>query len=101
MGYEILDYWIGCINSYETDNAFSGKGKDTLKRINEEEFGYLSAKDKLLTFDAVLLECNVFLTMEEKLTRNAENIEKKKLGLRILRPFEYWELVQPWAALFY
>lgn len=64
------------MNSYETDNAFSGKGEYTLKRINGEELGYLSAKDKRLTFDAVLFECDAFLTMEEKLTRNAENIKK-------------------------
>jgi hypothetical protein len=98
--HEMLDYWIDCIKSYETHNAFSGKGKDVLKRIKEEQFDYLSIKDKLLIFDAVLLECDAFLTMEEKLTRNAENIEKK-LGLRILRPFEYCEVLQPWAALFY
>ena len=35
--------------------------------------------------------------MDERLKRNAENIEKK-LALRILRPFEYWEILQPWAA---
>ena len=35
--------------------------------------------------------------MDERSKRNAENIEKK-LALRILRPFEYWEILQPWAA---
>jgi hypothetical protein len=98
--YEVFDYWIGCMNSYETDGPFSGKGTGILESIKEEEIGYLSAKDKLAIFDGVLLECDAFLTMDERLKGNAENIEKK-LALRILRPFEYWEILQPWAALFY
>jgi hypothetical protein len=40
------------------------------------------------------------ILQDERLKRNVENIEKK-LALRIHRPFEYWEILQPWAALFY
>jgi hypothetical protein len=63
------------MNSYETDGPFSGKGTGILESI-KEEIGYLSAKDKLLIFDAVLLVCDAFLTMDERLKRNAENIKK-------------------------
>lgn len=96
--YEMLGYWKDCMNN-EDDSLFSGRGRRILEKIKEEEFGYLGIKDKLLIFDAVLLECDAFLTMEEKLKTNAENIQRR-LVLRILRPFEYWEILQPWASLF-
>ena len=37
--------------------------------------------------------------MEKKLTKNAAHIEAQ-LGLRILRPPDYWALLRPWGALY-
>ena len=49
--------------------------------------------------DAVALECEVFLTMEKKLPRNAVQIAAA-VPLQVLRPPEYWALLRPWAALY-
>lgn len=97
--FEMLDYWEGCLASYEdNDSAFSGDGVILSAKLNENRFGYLSAKDSILIQDAILLECDVFLTMERKLPRNSVHLEKE-LGIKVLQPISYWELLKPWAAL--
>lgn len=96
--FELLDHWITFADSYENGMMFTGDGYSKFRRIDKKMFGYLSKKDKLLIYDAVNLECDTFLTMEEKLARNAKHV-KDNLDLRILRPFEYWKLLKPWAAL--
>jgi hypothetical protein len=40
-----------------------------------------------------------FMTVEKKLPKNAEHIERWT-GLRILQPKEYWDLLAPWARLY-
>lgn len=96
---EMLAYWENCLAAYEDENsAFSGKGVTLSKKLRENNFGYLSTKDASLIRDAVLLECDVFLTMERKLPKNAIHIEQE-LGIKVLQPVVYWDLVRPWAAL--
>jgi hypothetical protein len=96
---EMLDYWEGCLAAYEDRNsAFSGRGTELAAKLRKKMFGYLSIKDAKLIFDAVLLECDVFLTMEEKLPKNATHIEKE-LGIKVLQPIGCWELLRPWASL--
>jgi hypothetical protein len=56
-------------------------------------------KDKRLVRDALALECDAFLPMEKKLAKNATHIGTQ-LGLKILRPPDYWALLRPWAALY-
>lgn len=96
---EWFDHWIVTREDYSPHSAFSGKGKKIMNKINSLQFGYLSEKDKRLIFDAVTYECDAFLTMEDKLPKNSQNI-KSTLGIWILRPYEYWELLEPWAALY-
>jgi hypothetical protein len=67
-------------------------------RLDERKFGYLSAKDRLLIRDAIVLRCDTFLTVERRLPRNAAHIERE-LGIRILTPIMHWEMLRPWAAL--
>ena len=68
--------------------------------FNEPRFGNVSAKDRKLLQDAVDTRCDAFLTMEKKLPKNAEFIERET-GLRVMRPTMYWALLDPWAALYY
>jgi hypothetical protein len=49
--------------------------------------------------DAIELECDAFLTMEKKLARQAEHL-RAELEIRVLRPPDYWALLEPWAALY-
>jgi hypothetical protein len=95
---DVLDPWLITVEAYRGE-AFEGWGQELAARLDEPRFGYLSAKDKLLLQDAVALECDAFLTMEKKLARNAEHIEEQ-LGLKVLRPPDYWALLAPWAALY-
>jgi hypothetical protein len=96
---EMLDYWESCLAAYEdSSSAFSGNGVIVSAKLQENQFGYLSTKDAILIRDAVALECNVFLTMERKLPRSAVHIEQN-LGIKVLQPIGYWDLLKPWAAL--
>jgi len=96
---EMLEYWDGCLATYEASiAAFSGHGVEISSKLSQKQFGYLSTKDTRLIRDAVFLECDVFLTMERKLPRNAAHIERE-LGIKVLQPVSYWDLLKPWAAL--
>jgi len=62
-------------------------------------FGYLSSKDRVLLEDSLRLGCRAFLTMERRLPRNRLHL-RKATAVEVLRPTEFWSIVQPWAALF-
>lgn len=96
---EVIDYWENCIAAYEDiGDVFSGKGALLSAKFQGNQFGYLGAKDAILIRDAVLLECDVFLTMERKLPRNATHLEKE-LKIKVLQPIGYWDILKPWAPL--
>jgi hypothetical protein len=67
-------------------------------RLSEPKFGYLSAADRRLIRDAVILRCEAFLTVERRLPTNAAHIERE-LGIRVLTPIQHWAALRPWAAL--
>lgn len=98
---EALDYWETCLSAYRDPGAppFSGRGPRLAAQVMSAEFGYLSLKDRCLLRDALLLECDAFLTMDRRLARNALHIHRE-LTLRVLEPAGYWELLRPWAPLF-
>lgn len=93
--YDVLDHWLACLEECEPPN---GDAK-ALEAIDSGSCGYLGTGDRALLRDAVALECDSFLTMENKLPKNAGQIEKT-LGIRVLSPLEMWEILRPWAALF-
>ena len=96
--YEMLGYWEGCHAAYD-GSPFKGTGEALAIRLGDPSFGYLGEKDRLLLRDTLLLECDAFLTMDRKLARNAQHL-KREVGLLVLLPTEYWELLRPWAALY-
>lgn len=97
---EMVNYWNHQIAVYEKENdAFSGYGETTADKFyKDKRFGYLSKKDAVLLHDALLLECDVFLTMERRLPKNGSHIERE-LGIEVLQPLGYWSRLLPWAAL--
>jgi hypothetical protein len=96
--HDLISLWASVMDSYEGGNAFTGKGAEILKKLDHKRLGFLSAKDKELLLDAVMFECDTFLTMEERLSKNAKAINRF-LGIRVIRPFEHWGMLRPFAAL--
>ncbi len=92
--YDVLDHWMACLaeSPYVGDPAVAASAESPAH-------GYLGAGDRALLKDAILLGCDTFLTMENKLPKNAQHIEKT-LSIRVVSPIEMWELIRPWAALF-
>jgi hypothetical protein len=96
---EMLEYWESCLAAYEGKGAaFTGRGVELATKLTGSRFGYLSAKDARLIQDAVLFECDAFLTMERKLPKNATHL-KRELGINVIQPLGYWNLLKPWAPL--
>jgi hypothetical protein len=59
--------------------AFAGTGDASAAQADAASLGYLSVKDKHLLRDALALECDGFLTMEEKPPRT-RRISRPSLG---------------------
>jgi hypothetical protein len=96
---EVWDHWLTRIEEYQ-GRALQGHGNEFAARLDGSAFGYLSAKDKLLLRDALALECHAFLTLDRKLAKNAPHLHAS-VGIRVLTPTDHWELLGPWAALWW
>jgi hypothetical protein len=97
-GLDVLEPWLVSVEEYR-GTAFDGHGEALAAKLDGPNFGYLSTKDRHLLKDALLLECDAFLTMEHRLARNAPHLARE-VGLHLLRPPGYWQLLAPWAALY-
>ena len=93
--YDLLDHWLACLEESDEPRA----NPRALAAIDLPSFNYLGAGDRALLKDAIALECDAFLTMENKLPKAAAHIQKT-LGIRVISPVEMWEILKPWAALF-
>lgn len=95
--------WLFEIDDYSRNFLETGPSLESralAARLDEGKFGYLGAGDRNLLQDAVFLRCDSFLTMERKLPKSAAHIERE-LGIRVLTPISYWEMLRPWAALWW
>lgn len=94
--YDVLDHWHACLEASREPQPDT----TALANIDSTAMNYLGAGDRALLKDAVLLECNAFLTMENKLPRNADHV-RRMIGIRVLSPIGMCEILRQWAALFY
>jgi hypothetical protein len=94
--YDVLDHWQACLEVAGEPQV----DPIALANIDSAAMNYLGAGDRALLKDAVLLECDAFLTMENKLPRNADHV-RRMIDFRVLSPLGMWEILRPWAALFY
>ncbi len=93
--YDVLDHWLTCLNESGEPHG----NQTALYAIDSSSYGYLGQGDRMLLKDAISLDCDTFLTMENKLPKNADHIEKT-LGIRVLTPIGMREYLRPWVALF-
>ncbi len=95
--YDLKDY-CDMINEYDgTLATFHDKNQQILEQFNSK-IGFLSNDDKKLIFDAIRFQCNYFMTMDEKLMKNKNQV-KNFTGITLIRPFEFWDLVRPYIGL--
>ena len=94
--FDVLDHALICLSESGGPTQASA---ERARRLDRPEFGLLSDKDRRLIRDAVLLDCDGFLTVERRLPRNSAFLERQ-LGLKVLTPVQHWALLEPWAALF-
>ncbi|MBL8828730.1 MAG: hypothetical protein JNM18_17255 [Planctomycetaceae bacterium] len=99
--HEVLGYWQDVLRNYADNDVapFGRRGVELAQKLESPKFGYFSLKDRLLIRDAVLLECHAFVTMDNKLGKNADHIGKE-VGLKVMSPRSYWKLLEPWAAVY-
>jgi hypothetical protein len=93
---EMLGHWDLCL---QQDGPPRPNSK-ALAKIDRRSFDYLGAADRVLLKDAISVDCDTFLTMENKLPKAAKHI-KESLGIRVMSPVGMWSVLQPWAPLFY
>jgi hypothetical protein len=93
--YDVLDHWRACLEEAPSPAVDLKIAATT----DTSSYNYLGTGDRALIKDALLLGCDSFLTMENKLPKNADHI-RSTLGIRVLSPLDMWELLRPWAALF-
>jgi hypothetical protein len=94
--YDVLDHWEVCIE----ESGYDYGSPEVASLLDGKEFGYLGNGDRVLLKDAILLGCDGFLTFENRLPRNAAHLERRT-NLRVFTPTSMWEVLRPWAALFY
>jgi hypothetical protein len=90
--YDVLDTWL--IQSDGQERPMPGTFFD------DRRFGMISIKDRRLLQEAFDWHCDAFMTMERKLPTAAAFIERET-GLRVMRPTTHWDLLAPWAKLYY
>lgn len=96
--------WVVDVSHHsEVCLAENGAGSDAThaqaRKLLQPSFGYLSAKDRAMLADAVALDCDVFLTMDLKLAKNADRL-REVVGIQVLTPQGYAEQLRPWVRLF-
>jgi hypothetical protein len=92
--WDIADHSEVCLD----DDGPTAESEALATQLDGNEIGYFSVKDRRLIQQAIILRCEAFLTVERKLPENAGAIQKA-LGIRILTPITYWNMLRPWAAL--
>lgn len=93
--FDVMDHcrvWLAESGGPEAANAVLSL------RMDHPRFGYLSVKDRRLLADAMALGCDAFLTMDFRLLRNGDDVGRA-VGLRLLSPAAFWDVLKPWAGL--
>lgn len=93
--YDVLHHWLICLE----ESGESIYDQTIIDRLSSNSFGYLGSGDRQLISDAIRLGCDTFLTMENKLPKNSDHIQRA-LNIKVESPNTTWNRIVPWAALF-
>jgi hypothetical protein len=88
--YDVSDHSRACLDA----GPPTGVGASRAAKLDAGACDYLSAKDARLLRDAVMLDCDTFLTIERRLPRNAAHLSRI-LGIEVLRPPELMTVLAP------
>lgn len=94
--FDVLDHWLSCEDEGE---AASEQRFERARVLDDDRFNYLGRKDRMLLRDSLARDCDAFLTMDRRLTRNAAHL-RAHAGVVVLLPAEYWAMLERWARLF-
>ena len=107
---EMLEYWLGLLEIMQDRTSQGGSVRHRFKLSKdlqeyEEQLMKISdlrrdPLDRLLLVQYKMGNCDAFLTIDEN-TIWRHRKELAALGVNILRPLEFWDLLRPWAALWY
>lgn len=87
---DVMDHSLVCV----AENPPSPAAMEMAKAMADPSFASLSPADRKLLIEAATLECNVFLTIEKKLPKNAKAV-LKRVPLLIATPIELWVMLEP------
>jgi hypothetical protein len=104
----MLDHWLILLDDSGSRVADGGDVRHRFKLT--EELQTLEARlmmipdlrrdpfDRLLLLQYKMANCSAFLTTDEN-TVARHKIALDELGIRVLSPKDYWNLLRPWAGL--
>jgi hypothetical protein len=87
---DIIDHSTACLADHPPTEA----ANRMVRLIASGRCGSFGAKDRQLLIEAAASECDVFLTIEKRLPRNADAV-LRKMPLLITTPAGLWELLKP------
>lgn len=105
---DVLDHWLIMLDEIEDRIKHGGTVRHRFKLTSElQEFEKSLMEindlrrdpfDRLLLLQYKMANCDAFLTIDKNtIWRHRETLEVKEII--VLRPSEFWSLLQPWAAL--
>jgi hypothetical protein len=105
---DVLDHWLIMLDEIEDRASHGGTVRHRFKlspELQEFEGSLMELKDlrrdpfdRLLLLQYKMASCDAFLTVDEAtIWRHREALTTK--GITVLRPSEFWSLLEPWAAL--
>lgn len=87
---DIIDHSLACL----VDHPPTDVAEKMARLIESGECGSFGIKDRQLMIEAAAAECDVFLTIEKRLPRNADAV-LRKIPLLITTPAHLWQRLVP------
>jgi hypothetical protein len=87
---DIIDHSMTCLADHSPTEAADRMAQE----IASGRCGSFGSQDKQLLLEAAAAECDVFLTIEKRLPRNASAV-LRKIPLLITTPADLWKMLEP------